>query len=816
MKPLEFQEKKALEIEQAITEALSSSSTRVIVFQAPTGAGKTLIVTEAIKKILNDAAFIWMSYYPDINNQSSAGLKKYNIPAQNIEEISAEAGIGHLERGTIYFVNFQKLAGGNRLEQGGDTVTPFRTLLQQAKATNLPVVAIIDEAHFGSNSKRVENSASTILETILASPEYPLTCVLGVTATPDKFNALLSKISGHPNNTLGSTITLPKVTHETVKAEKLLKHDLDITTAKSQDLQAINIPHTICRNALKKWKTIRNRWRDYDESIYPLLIVQVPDKYDDEDTQFLQAFREMYEEETGKSITPDEMRHCFSGDKTKWDLEYISPQDIQDSPQIQVVFFKSALTTGWDCPRAEMLISLRSAKDKTSIVQLVGRMLRNPRGFQVGDPSEPDLDVAFLYLPFYDQNILDDIEKEYKEGLTGKIRTNTERVELTWNPDLLDKKEEILEFLNGLLSAQKVWKGKNMPSRVKELREALISAPLKKENVDTAKLSEMLTDWLSQLTTEVVNISSLHLQKIKGKAKLDGVELETLRRDNPIIKKEVVDLDPRDEKRCFQKLEEKIPKLRDGVTEDILRDANRTLKESSDKNPDGLRFPILILHAKGRLTEILQSAMKECLPSLQKIVEQITKELSQSDSQPRREMRALANSLLDIDSTVEYKEWECPETQTAYKGNDWVQGKKCIHTYEGLVPPGSGPELKYREYLENDSNVLAYLRNPQKGNGLAVRYKDEDGLDQVTYPDFLIIEKYGSNLQLKIAECKGGEERTPEPDKYKGLVQYEKMYRKLNRDVTTLWVEYIDNQCFVARPTMTSYDDRLGQPNLIA
>jgi type III restriction enzyme len=571
----------------------------------------------------------------------------------------------------------------------------------------------------------------------------------------------------------------------------------------------------ICRNALKKWKTIRNRWRDYDESIYPLLIVQVPDKYDDEDTQFIQAFREMYEEETGKSIAPDEMRHCFSGEKTKWDLEYISPQDIQASPQIQVVFFKSALTTGWDCPRAEMLISLRSAKDKTSIVQLVGRMLRNPKGFQVCVPSEPDLDVAFLYLPFYDQNILDEIEKEYKEGLTGKIRTNTERVELTWNPDLLDKKEEILEFLNGLLSAQKVWKGKNMPSRVKELREALISAPLKKENVDTAKLAQMLTDWLNQLTTEVVNISSTHLLRIKGKAKLDGVELESLRRDNPIIKKEVVDLDPRDEKRCFHKLEEKIPKLRDGVTEDILRDANRILKESTEKNPDGLRFPILILHAKEKLTPIIKEAMEECLPDLSKVVEQIRTELAKSSSKPRREMRALASSLLDIDSTVEYVEWTCPETQTAFLTKDWVEGKKCLHTYEGLVPPGSGPELKYREVLEEDPNVLAYMRNPQKGNGLAIKYKDKDGLDQVTYPDFLVIEKFGSELQLKIAECKGGEERTPEPDKYKGLVAYEKKYRKEGKEVTTVWVEYINDHCFVARPTMTNYEDRLSQPNLL-
>jgi len=248
-------------------------------------------------------------------------------------------------------------------------VTPFKVPLQQAKAVGLPVVAIVDEAHFGSaGSKRLENSTGTILGKVLASPEYPLSCILGVTATPANFNRLLDTL---PQEQLGQRVVLPKISHETVKAEKLLKNDLDITTAKSDDLQSSNIPYTICRNALKKWKTIRDRWRNYNDSVYPLLIVQVPDQYDDEDVHFVHSFREMYAEETGQILSPEEIRHCFSGAKTKWDIDYIAPQNIQDSPQVKVVLFKSALTTGWDCPRAEMLISLRTAKDRTTIVQLV-------------------------------------------------------------------------------------------------------------------------------------------------------------------------------------------------------------------------------------------------------------------------------------------------------------------------------------------------------------------------------------------------------------------------------------------------------------
>jgi len=37
-----------------------------------------------------------------------------------------------------------------------------------------------------------------------------------------------------------------------------------------------------------------------------------------------------------------------------------------------VVFFKMNLSTGWDCPRAETMMSFRNASDYTHIAQLLG------------------------------------------------------------------------------------------------------------------------------------------------------------------------------------------------------------------------------------------------------------------------------------------------------------------------------------------------------------------------------------------------------------------------------------------------------------
>jgi len=76
------------------------------------------------------------------------------------------------------------------------------------------------------------------------------------------------------------------------------------------------------------------------------------------------------------------LSHCF---QDQADLQIsghiirkVEASRIQDTGEIKVVLFKTALSTGWDCPRAEIMMSFRRAQDPTSIAQLVGRMIRTP------------------------------------------------------------------------------------------------------------------------------------------------------------------------------------------------------------------------------------------------------------------------------------------------------------------------------------------------------------------------------------------------------------------------------------------------------
>jgi len=76
---------------------------------------------------------------------------------------------------------------------------------------------------------------------------------------------------------------------------------------------------------------------------------------------------------------------------------------------------KDGISTGWDCPRAEVLVSFRPASDHTHMTQLLGRMVRNPLARRV--PGDERLNAVDCILPFFDRTTAGYVVK----FLTGQI-----------------------------------------------------------------------------------------------------------------------------------------------------------------------------------------------------------------------------------------------------------------------------------------------------------------------------------------------------------------------------------------------------------
>jgi type III restriction enzyme len=126
-------------------------------------------------------------------------------------------------------------------------------------------------------------------------------------------------------------------------------------------------------------------------------------------------------QDAGGPLSTGALAHCFEFDTDvpagAVSLRKIDASKIQEDPDVRVIFFKTALTTGWDCPRAEVMMSFRKAVDDTLIAQLVGRMVRTPLARRV--ESNEFLNSVILALPHYDEAAVEAIVKKLQDPEAG-------------------------------------------------------------------------------------------------------------------------------------------------------------------------------------------------------------------------------------------------------------------------------------------------------------------------------------------------------------------------------------------------------------
>jgi type III restriction enzyme len=184
---------------------------------------------------------------------------------------------------------------------------------------------------------------------------------------------------------------------------------------------------TLLRDAAKRTLEYAQQWKRYCEAqrivpaVEPILVVQVEDGTQTSLTRTdLSKTIEVLQRVYGP-FANGELAHCFQEEDeitaSGYSIRKIDASKIQTDPIVRVVFFKMALTTGWDCPRAEVMMSFRRAADHTLIAQLVGRMVRTPLARRVED--DEFLGSVALFLPHYDEEGLRTIVEKLEDPDTG-------------------------------------------------------------------------------------------------------------------------------------------------------------------------------------------------------------------------------------------------------------------------------------------------------------------------------------------------------------------------------------------------------------
>ena len=438
-----FQKKALAGLRMQSAEALGSyrrtHSPQVVSFTAPTGAGKTIIMASLIESIYfgddsypdqQSAIFVWLSDSPQLNEQSKQkiDLKADKIRLDQCVTITEETFDREvLDDGHIYFLNTQKLGKSSNLTKHSDTrqYTIWETLANTAREKSDRLYLIIDEAHRGMQGREASRATTIMQKFLKGSAEdklAPMPVVIGMSATSERFNRLVEGTS--------STIHKVVVTADEVRASGLLKDRIVITYPEESSL---NKDMAVLQAAADDWKEKWDHWTQYCREqhyayVNPVFVVQVLSSTGDRisDTDLDDCLRKI-EERTGFHFSEGEVVHTFGQTSASitvngLNVRYEEPSRIAEDRNIKVVFFKENLSTGWDCPRAETMMSFRHAKDATYIAQLLGRMVRTP--MQTRILVDEVLNDVHLYLPYFDAETVKKVVEELQSTEGGNIPTD--------------------------------------------------------------------------------------------------------------------------------------------------------------------------------------------------------------------------------------------------------------------------------------------------------------------------------------------------------------------------------------------------------
>lgn len=458
----EFQEEAVSELYRHARSArrdVADGDHQALILAAPTGSGKTVVANALFERILDGdethegdptATFLWLTDQPDLNEQTRRKFLANSTPSifdsSRLITIESEFDEPRFAPGHVYFLNTQKIGKDKKLVAHGDkrTYTIWETISRTVEESPASFWLVIDEAHRGMSPDDDPQLAASIAQKFIVgssgeTPAVPL--VLGISATPQRFQQLLV---GKPRTQRPHVIT-----PDQVRASGLIKDW--ITVYHPEEKQPSD--WTLLDAATDKLVEYADAWAVYVKAereptlVEPLLVVQVEDAPAAggiSKTDVGEAIR-VIEKKLGRTLQENEIAHALQegtalefGDRV---VPYVNPPDIQDRSDIRVVFFKMSLNTGWDCPRAEVMMSFRRAVEYTNIAQLVGRMVRNPLARSVS--TDQRLNTVSLYLPYYDEDSLNGVvsylhSPDPAVGLPSQTQRGEFQVEVNRDPKLKD------------------------------------------------------------------------------------------------------------------------------------------------------------------------------------------------------------------------------------------------------------------------------------------------------------------------------------------------------------------------------------------
>lgn len=402
------------ELKERVVRLLNFGGRRnKMVFKAPTGSGKTVMVSAMMDELQRElkesgecqytrVAWVWIA--PNkLHQQSYRSMRNFFSETRSLRPVMFDE-CEHLEGlrdGEVLFLNWESINKDNAvLIRDNEQNRTLYELLRRTRIENrIPVVVIIDEEHMfgGRNAVKSEKVLANI------NPDIELR----VSATP---------ITGGCDTVV--------VQRQEVVDEEMIKKGVQLNPDVKSDREQsdLTVNQRLLKRALQKRDELANQLKEY--GINPLLLVQLPNDSSEslsrEETTIADEVKQ-YLATPGIDITED------NGGLAVWLSKEKSPNlanIVHNDDATRVLLFKQAIALGWDCPRAAVLLIFRELKSMTFTTQTVGRILRMPQQHFYNDDS---LNYGYVYTNLSadiisvvgdDMNYISSVYANRREGLT--------------------------------------------------------------------------------------------------------------------------------------------------------------------------------------------------------------------------------------------------------------------------------------------------------------------------------------------------------------------------------------------------------------
>jgi superfamily II DNA or RNA helicase len=756
---------------------------------ATTGAGKTVMAAAVIEALFHGddthdvepdpgAVVLWFSDDPSLNEQTRHRLLEAadRIGYSDLVVVQPTFNQDAFSPGKVYFLNTQKLGRNSLLTRGSDvydeaagrgeeplpelrpdgrTYTIWDTIRNTIEDPDRTLYLVLDEAHrgMGSSGRAAADARSTIVKRLIngngTMPPMPI--VWGISATVDRFREAMAGAEGRS--------TLPDVEVDTLRVQEsgLLKDTviLDIPDEAGQ------FDTVLMRRGTAKLRDSSAEWNAYAqaqgiEPVAPLMVLQVPNKPDhDEIGRALTLALEEWPD-----LTPDAFAHVF-GDHTgqtfgPFSVPYIEPERVQESDWVRILIAKDAISTGWDCPRAEVMVSFRPAKDRTHITQLLGRMVRTPLARRV--PGNERLNAVDCLLPFFDRKTVNAVADALMHGTDGRgddtppvRRVLVNPIEVTANPEVTAAVwDKLLSLPSQSLPKRAAKPVKRLTALAHELAaDGLLPGAGAKAH---AELHKVLDGAAARYRDEIADAraSVLTVEGLTVKADLDN---KTKTFDQFVAEADVAVIEDAYRRACR------------AISPDLARTYAEHLAEQDD-DADSIEDALLDAHADIAALAMVPAVVTYLDDEADALAKQwlnehrvAIKALSDERQEDYRQIRELSTEPQDLD-LARPNAWLVPTTERQGDTETPLPRyeRHLLADADGTFPAALNDWE--REVLDAElqrSGCVGWYRNPSRSSqdSLAIAYTQGDKA-RTLRPDFLFfVEEPGGSIGASIVDPHG-------------------------------------------------------------